>query len=112
MPTKVRECPGQEVENGSWREDGEIRTKLKKFKLSEMGALNMKQKTETNLVKVKRFCCSPVAFKHGCLLKTSGDLAKKAIPGHLYFSDNSKIILMCIWVSECIFAFQGEGFGC
>ena len=42
MPTKVRECPGQEVENGSWREDGEIRTKLKKFKLSEMGALNMK----------------------------------------------------------------------
>ena len=29
MPTKVRECPGQEVENGSWREDGEIRNQTK-----------------------------------------------------------------------------------
>ena len=23
---------------------------------------------------------------------------KKAIPGHLYFSKNSKVILICIWV--------------
>ena len=55
------------------RRDGEIG----KHKLNEMGALNMKYKKWNKLDKSKRSSCSPVAFKHGCLLETYLELWPK-----------------------------------
>ena len=42
-----------------------------------MGALNMKYKKWNKLDKSKRSSCSPVAFKHGCLLETYLELWPK-----------------------------------
>ena len=47
----------------------------------------------------KRSSYSPVVFKHGCSLETYLELwRKREIPGHLYFSKNSKIILTWTWI--------------
>ena len=77
------------------KRDGEIG----KHKLNKIGALNVKQKNWKNLDKSKRSSYSPFVFKHGCSLETYLELwREKAIPGHLYFSKYSKIILKCIWI--------------
>ena len=47
----------------------------------------------------KRSSYTKVVFKHGCSLETHLELLRKiSIPGHLYFSKNSTIILVCIWI--------------
>ena len=54
-------------------------------------------KNGNKLDKSKRSSYSPVNFKlkHGCSLETYLELwIRTAIPGHLYFSKNSKIIVM------------------
>ena len=78
------------------KRDGEIG----RHKLNEMGALTMKQKKRNKLDKSKRSSYSPVIFKHGYSLETYLERWQKhkAIPGHLYFLENSKIILICIWI--------------
>ena len=46
------------------------------------------------LDKSRKSSYSPVAFKHGCLLKAHLEpCRKKSIPEHLYFSENSNIHL-------------------
>ena len=58
----------------------------------------MKYKKWNKLDKSKRSSYSPVVFKHDCSLETWSSGGKKAIPEHLHFSNNFKIILICIWV--------------
>ena len=67
--------------------------------ISEMGVLSMKQKKWNKLHTSRRSSYSPVVFKHDCSLDTYLELwRKKAIPEHLYFSKNFKIILICICI--------------
>ena len=81
--------------------------------ISEMGALSTKQKKWNKLDKSKRSSYSPVVFKHDCSLEIYLDLwRKKEIPGHLYFSKNFKIILICIWILKSDYIFPlGPSFG-
>ena len=79
-----------------------------------MGVLNMKEKKWDKLDKSKRSWYNPVVFKHDFSLETSGALEgkKKAIPGHLYFSENFKIILISIWILKWLQGFLlNESFG-
>ena len=49
---------------------------------------------------------SPVVFKHGYSLKIHLELWRRTIPEHLYFSKNSKIILICIWMLRSDYSFS------
>ena len=54
----------------------------------------------------KRSSYSPVVFKHEYSLETYLELwRRKAIPEHWYFSKNSKIILICIWILKSDYRF-------
>ena len=74
--------------------------------IKEMEALNMKQKKWNKLDKSKRSSYSPVVFKYDCSLETYLELwTKKAIPEHLYFSKNFKIIPVRIWILKSDYRF-------
>ena len=55
------------------KRDGET----EKYKLNEMGALNMKHKKWNKLDKSKRSSYSPDVFKHDCSLETYLELWRK-----------------------------------
>ena len=66
--------------------------------LTDMGALKRKYKSETKEVNVKSHHTVQLFLKTDfCSVDTYVGLwpKKKAVPGHLYFSKNSKIILIC-----------------
>ena len=72
---------------------------MRKHKLNEMKALNMKQKKRNKLDKSESSSCSLVVFKHCNSLETHLELWRKiGILKHLCFSKNSKVILICIWI--------------
>ena len=88
-------------ENIKKKRDGDIG----KRELNEMGALNMKWKKWNKPDKSKRSSYSPV-FKHECSLETYLKLqTRKAIPKHLYFSKNFKIILLGFWILKSDYKF-------
>ena len=80
--------------------------------VNEMGALSMKQKKWSRRDKGSD---SPVVSEHGCSAEAQLWLWRiKAIPGHLYFFKNSKIILIYILFTgfyRWLQAFLGEGNG-
>ena len=64
-----------------------------------MRTLKMKQKKRNKPDKSKRSSNSAVDFKHGYSLEIDLKLWRKnAIPRHLCFLKNSKIILIYIWM--------------
>ena len=80
-----------------------------KQKLNEMRALNMKYKKRTKLDKSKRSSYSAVVFKHEYSLETYLEVwRKKVIPKDLYFSKNSKRILIGIWTLKSDYRFFYE----
>ena len=83
------------------------RKRWRKRKLNEMGVLNMEYKKWNKLDKSKRSSYNPVVFKLDCSLEIHLELwRKRAIAGHLCFSKNYKIILICIWILKSDYRFS------
>ena len=77
------------------KRDGE----MGKHKLNEMSSEHEIEKVKQTRYKWK-MSYNPVVFKHGCSVETYLELwgQGEAIPWHLYFSESSRIIVICIWL--------------